>query len=84
MILRIIISLVYIFSISFMPWWLFFAIGIGLVLFLNNYYEFIVAGFLIDILYGKNVEFLDTFYVFTLTSVSIFLIISFIKKNLRY
>jgi len=80
---RILISLIFLYCAFILPWWLIIILGLALVFYFNNYYEFIVAGLILDSLYG-NIVSIDKFYfLFTLitTIVTVFLI-NFKKKLL--
>mgnify|MGYP006194470215 CR=1 FL=1 len=50
--LRITTSVVIVFSILFLPWWVAFALGIGSLLYFRNFWEIIPLFILVDALYG--------------------------------
>ncbi len=80
---RIILSLVFLLSAFILPWWLVIVFGLILVFYFNNFYEFILAGLILDTLYGGVVSFENFYFIFTLiiTIATVFLI-NFKKKLL--
>ena len=78
---RILISLIYLFLAFSLPWWLVIVVGLFLVFYFNNFYEFIVAGIILDILYGGIVTFEGFSFLFTLlTTISIIVLIRFKER----
>jgi len=80
---RIACSLVFLFLAFVLPWWLVIILGLVLIFYFNNFYEFIVAGLILDSLYGSLVSVENFYFIFTLifTIVTVFLI-NFKKKLL--
>lgn len=79
---RIIFDIVLLISLFYIPWW-----GIGIIAFAGAftypyYYEIIVAGVILDILYGAQLFPLGGIYN-TISSVIILYFASYIKKSVR-
>ena len=67
------------------PWWFAFLLALILLFYFNNYYEFLLAGFLLDALYGAdNYLFFRFQFALSLLAVIIFLISLKFKKMLRF
>jgi hypothetical protein len=81
---RIIFDILLFLSVFLLPWWLAILFGLFLIFKFNNFYEFIFLCLLIDSLYGKQIQFLDSYFIFTLVGLLIFIIINKLKQNLRY
>lgn len=80
---RIVISLLFLFSVFIIPWWLVIVVGLVLVFYCKNFYEFIVAGLILDSLYGGIITIEQFEFVFTLTStIATVFLINFKKKLL--
>ncbi len=80
---RIILDLILLLGIFYFPFWLTVAFSIALVLYFENYYEFIIAYFVIDLVYGtKEPKFFNIQYVLTIISLAIFFLIKFVKSKL--
>lgn len=84
MTLRIFINILILLSIFYLQWWItVFFILFGMFLF-RNFYEGIFAGLLLDLLYGTSVkEFYGIWFVFTGITSIFFILIEFLKKNIR-
>ena len=80
---RIIFSLLFLSLAFILPWWLVIISGLVLVFYFNNFYEFIVAGLILDSLYGNIVSVDNFYFIFTLiTAISTVALINFKKKLL--
>lgn len=80
---RIIFSLVFLLSVFILPWWLVIILGLVLVFYFNNYYEFIIAGLILDSLYGNIISIDNFYFLFTLiTTITTVFLINFKKKLL--
>jgi len=80
---RIIFSLLFIYSVFILPWWLVLVLGLGLSFYFQNFYEFIVVGLILDSLYGGIISIEKFYFFFTLiTSIVTFFLINFKKKLL--
>jgi hypothetical protein len=67
------------------PWWIPFLIAVALVFYYPSYYEIIVLGFAIDILYGAPTEnFYGFTFVATLVGLTILLISSPLRRRLSF
>jgi len=82
--LRIILSLLLFISPVFLPWWLVIIFGLFLVFYFNLYLEFVVVGIIMDALYGQEILFLHSYYIFSICNLIIFLVLQKLKSHLRY
>lgn len=81
--LRIISNLLIIFSIFLLPQYVTIVLVISAILLFDNFFESIIAGVLLDTIYGSGVVGLDLGYFFTIF-ITVFYIASFkIKDVLR-
>lgn len=80
---RVIFSVAFLLLAFILPWWLVLVLGLILVFYFNNFYEFILAGLILDGLYGGIISVEKFYFVFTLliTITTVFLI-NFKKKLL--
>jgi len=84
MIKRIIADIGIVLCIIYAPWWVTVIVGTFFAFYFNNYYEYIVAGVLIDVLYGNNgVSLIRTPFVFSIGSVALYFLIQFLKTKMR-
>lgn len=84
MAVRIIIDIIFFFSIVYAPFWLtLIALAVG-VFYFKNYYEAIGGGLLIDMLYGVPlVKFFDIPFITTIVCTAVFIIVTRLKQNIR-
>lgn len=84
MILRILASLVILLSILFMPFWLSAILALVGMVYFSFFWEGVALFFLSDLLYGTSeVRFLGIFFVSTIISFIVLIIIELSKKKLR-
>ena len=85
MIVRILASLVLLFSVLFMPYWVSIILGIIGIMYFPLYFEAVIIFLISDLLFGtKEVKLYNITFVATFVS-AIFLFISFfIKKRLKF
>ena len=85
MVLRIFINIIILISVLYLPWWVTTtAVFTGFLIF-KNFYEGIIAGFLLDTLYGAKIsQFFGIWFVFTAVYFVGYVIIRRVKKNLRF
>ena len=82
-ILRFICDFILILSILFGYWWLTWILAIIFLFYFNFYIEIAICGVIYDSLYGIPLEeFWNMKYIFTLSSIVLFLISLIIKKRL--
>lgn len=79
---RIIFDIALFFAIFYLPWWVIVIAGFWGAFTFSFYYEIIVAGLLLDILYGARLLALEGIYN-TIFAVGIFLVASYSKKAVR-
>ena len=78
---RVLISVIYLILVFIMPWWLNLILGLALLFYFNNYYEYILAGLIMDSLYGGIINIENFHFIFTLfTTICTLFIINFKKK----
>ena len=64
-------------------WWLTWCLAIGLLFYYPNYFEIIFLGIFYDSLYGIAIpEFWNIKYIFTISSIILFILAFFLKKKL--
>ena len=81
--LRITADLILLLSIFYLPFWFTVIFSFVSVLYFKNYYEFIIAYFVIDSIYGtKEPKFFNLEYVLTLLAIIIFLVTSYVKSKM--
>jgi len=84
MFLRLILSFALLISIIIFPFWLNIIFAIFLTLYFDQYYEVIVAGFLLDFTYSIPIEsFFGFRFIYALIFTIIFLISGPLKLRLR-
>jgi hypothetical protein len=79
---RILASLIFIYLGFSLPWWLVLILGFALSFYFNNYYEYVLAGLIIDSIYGQVFVFENFSFIFTLITLVLCLIIIKFKKQL--
>ncbi|NQV88420.1 MAG: hypothetical protein HQ402_02615 [Parcubacteria group bacterium] len=84
-ILRIIIDALLFIGIFVFPGYIFVIVALALVFYFNSYYEILIAGFIIDSVYGVSLDmFFGLNFAFTLYSAIIFLTSLYLKKKLKF
>ncbi len=85
MILRVILSLILLFLVFFLPWWINIIFIVALAFYFKNYYEAVALGLVMDSVYGSFVVFDSFTYMFTLSFfVMIFVINKIREKMIMY
>jgi len=86
MLKRIILDIILFISlVAFVPWWLVVIFAIALSFYFPNYYEIIIAGILLDALYGApQALFFNLTPFFSVASLIFFLLTSLLKKKMIY
>ncbi len=85
MYLRISANILILLSIFYFSWWVTVLFVLISFFVFKNFYEGILAGFLVDILYGtKTIEFMNIWFVFTAFSAIFYFIIEKMKKSIRW
>jgi hypothetical protein len=79
---RVIISVVFLLLTFILPWWLVLVMGLVLAFYFENFYELILAGLILDGLYGGIVSIEKFYFVFTFTATVITLLLINFKKRL--
>ena len=83
--MRIAFSILLLFSIAFMPFWLSFILAFVGIAYFNFFIESIIIFFLMDLLYGiKEIKFYNNVFLSLLIIIFIFIIIEFMKKKLKF
>jgi hypothetical protein len=84
MALRILTSVVLLFSLLFLPFWVSVIVGLIGMSFFSFFWESIVLFLLSDLLYGiREARFLNIFFITLITSFLALVIIEFLKKKIR-
>ncbi|MBI5005325.1 MAG: hypothetical protein HZC03_01845 [Candidatus Lloydbacteria bacterium] len=83
--MRIIFDSILFISLFIVPWWASFIFALAGVFFFADFYEIVLAGFIVDMLYdGGNSAFFGTRFLSTLVGLLLFAGGSFIKKRLVF
>jgi hypothetical protein len=83
--IRIISNLILFLSAIIMPWWVTLPMAIFFALRFKSYYELIALGLILDALYGAPMPvFYGHILVFSLTCALIFVLLEFLKPQLRF
>lgn len=81
---RIIASIILLFAILFMPFWLSIIIALASMIYFSYYWEGVLLFLLSDLLYGvKEIKFYDTYFISFVISFLILMTIETIKKKTR-
>lgn len=82
---RIILDTVLFFSLFTMPWWVSCVVAIAGIFFFTDFYEIIIAGFIMDIVYGTaNATFIGIQFTNTLAAGFFLAVGTFIKNRMRF
>jgi len=82
--LRITVSLMLLFSVFFLPFYVSTILALGGIIYFRIYFEGVLLMLLIDLLHGvREARFLRLYFVFFLSSLLIMVIIEFIKTKMR-
>ncbi len=85
MILRILASVLLLFSILFMPFGVSVVLALAGMVYFSKFFEATVLFLLSDLLYGvKEVKFFDMIFISFIVSVLVLLIIEILKKKLKF
>lgn len=85
MILRILASVILLFSMLFMPLWVTAILALAGIIYFSVFWEAIVLFFLSDLLYGTNeAKFNDVFFITFFISLIVLILMEFLKKKLRF
>ncbi len=63
---------------------LFVPLMLACLFWFDCHYESVIAGAVVDVLYGAPLSFVHNIYLFGLTAAAVFLISEVLKKRLRY
>ena len=84
MILRIFASLIILLSILYMPFWLSIVLALIAMIYFSFFWESVVLFFISDLLYGVGeTKFFGIFFVSSIISFLVFILIEIIKKKIR-
>lgn len=85
MLLRILASILLLFSILFMPFWLSAILGLAGMIYFAVFWEATVLFFLSDLLYGvKEASFSNLIFISFIASAVVLVIIEIVKKKLKF
>ncbi|MBI2046222.1 MAG: hypothetical protein HYT28_02285 [Parcubacteria group bacterium] len=83
--MRISFDIVLFISLFIAPWWVSLIIALGGVFFFNHFYEIIVAGIIMDIVYGSpEASFLDFPFISGVAALLFFVGGEYIKKRMIF
>ena len=82
--LRILASILLLFSILFMPFWISIILAFAGMVYFSIFWEAIILFLLSDLLYGvKEAKFHGAIFVYFVISIIVLIIIEFLKKKIR-
>lgn len=85
MALRILASVVILFAVLFLPFWLYFIMALGAMIYFSFYFEGVVLLLISDLLYGViEAHYYNVFFISLITSVVFLFTIEFIKKKTNF
>ena len=85
MILRISASILLLFSILFMPFWVSVVVALCAMIYFNVFWEAIALFLLSDLLYGiPEIKFFDMVFVSAIVAIIVLIIIEVTKKKLKF
>ena len=81
---RIVFDIFLLVSILFLSWWVTVILVLFGVFIFSNYIEIIIAGMLVDILYGEHNSFVSFLGVYgTVSTISVYFLVKVLKSKLR-
>jgi len=85
MILRISASILLLFSILFMPFWVSVTLALAGMIYFSIFWEAVILFLLSDLLYGvKEAEFHGVIFISFIVSILVLIIMEFLKKKIRF
>ena len=82
--MRILSDLFLLLAIFLLPWWMVVISAVAILFFTDSYYEFIVAGFMVDVLYGNKVAMLHDFnFIYFASAIILYIVLNKLKTLLR-
>ena len=84
MALRILVSVLLLFSVLFLPFWVTVILALAGMIYFPVYWEAVALFFLSDLLYGtREARYFDIFFVSFIVSFLVLIIIELLKKKIR-
>lgn len=85
MILRILVSVILLFSVLFMPFWVSIILALAGMIYFKSFWEAIILFLLSDLLYGvKEAKFSGVIFISFVAAAVVFIIVEIIKKKLKF
>jgi hypothetical protein len=78
---RILVDLFLLFSLFLLPWWIFWPLAILMLFKYESYYELIFLAVLSDSIYSVPGIFIFSKYIFTISSITTFFVVSWLKER---
>ena len=83
--MRIALDLILFLSLFATPWWVSLIIALAGIFFFTHFYEIVVAGFIMDIVYGTpNASFFGIHFLSSIVAILLLVIGAFIKKRMIF
>jgi hypothetical protein len=83
--MRVVFDIVLFLSLFIVPWWLSLSVALVGVFFFSRFYEIIIAGVVVDILYGvPQASFFGFQYISSIVTVLFFIGGEYIKKRMIF
>jgi len=85
MIFRICLSILLLFSILFLPFWVSIILAISGIIYFSMFFEAVILFFISDLIYGTmEIKFFNIFFFSFILSLVFLLIMEFIKRKLKF
>ena len=71
-------------AIFLLPWWMVVISAVTILFYTDRYYEFVIAGFFMDVLYGNKIVLLGNFnFVYFAAAIILYVVLNKFKTLLR-
>ncbi|MES2087494.1 MAG: hypothetical protein V4467_00720 [Patescibacteria group bacterium] len=84
MVLRILMDIILLAAVFALPVWLVFLVAIICLFIFDNFYECIILGVIVDVLYGVPTRFLPTPVLYSVSMSAIFILKAFLRRHLKF
>jgi len=83
--IRIVLDILFFLSVLILPWWISGLFALFLIFYMKSFYEAVLAGFMLDTLYGTPTQaFFGLQFILTVSSLALVIAVSNLKKILWY
>lgn len=81
---RFIVTILFFVCVLFLPWWLWFFMGVLFSFVLKDFFEFPIFALFSDLSFSGGVEIFNIPFFLSIVSFLLFLLIEFIRPNIRF